>query len=251
MALRALIVVLLLAPALAGCATPPQMPEFLGFGWLYPSTAPTAPPPGLVDPSLGLPEMVPPGGMPPGAPPLAAAGPPPSTLFVPVADGNVVWENLVNSVDTYFDIAREERVRLVGDVVTEGRLTTMPEVGSTLLEPWRGDSVGGYERLESTLQSIRRQAIVRVSPGQGGWLVDVAVYKELEDVPQPQFATASAAAFRSENTIIRYVEPVALEPRTAGWIPLGRDPPLEQRILRDLERKLGMTATKRIRGGAR
>lgn len=167
-----------------------------------------------------------------------AAGPPPSRVMIPVGDGNLLWDKLVDSVDTYFEIDREERVRMVGDVITEGRLTTRPEIGATMFEPWRSDSVGGYNRLESTLQTMRRQAIVRVLPDQGGYLVDVAVYKELADIARPQFATASTAAFRSDSSIVRYVEPIGDVPVNAGWIPQGRDPLLEQRIIQDLQRKL-------------
>ena len=35
-----------------------------------------------------------------------------------------------------------------------------PQLRATLFEPWEGDSVGFHERLESSLQSIRRLAIV-------------------------------------------------------------------------------------------
>jgi hypothetical protein len=40
--------------------------------------------------------------------------------------------------------------------------------GATILEPWRGDSVGWDERWEATLQSIRRIATMRLSPDSAG-----------------------------------------------------------------------------------
>ncbi|MBX7168315.1 MAG: hypothetical protein K1X74_18410 [Pirellulales bacterium] len=208
---------------LTGCKAPPPAP----VAWIFPGLAPApVAPPGIAPPGYAAPGLV------------NAAAPAPSRILVPVADANLVWDKLVDSVDTYFDIDREERVRMVGDVITEGRLTTRPMIGATLLEPWRSDSVGGYNRVESTLQTMRRQAIVRVLPDQSGYLVDVAVYKELADIARPQFATASAAAFRSDSSIVRYVEPVGDIPVNTGWIPQGRDPLLEQRILQDLQRKL-------------
>ena len=42
---------------------------------------------------------------------------------------------------------------------------------------------------------MRRRAVVRVIPAQGGHWVDVAVFKELEDVVKPEHATAGAATF--------------------------------------------------------
>ncbi len=89
-------------------------------------------------------------------------------LLIPLADPQMVWEGVVDVVDDYFKIEREEPVRLFGDTLTEGRLDTFHEVGTTWLEPWRYDSADGYERLESTLQSIRRRAQVRVIPAQVG-----------------------------------------------------------------------------------
>ena len=104
-------------------------------------------------------------------------------MLVPPIDRDVFWDQLVVVVDRYFDIEREDRVRLVDNMLTLGRIDTVPEAGATLLEPWRHDSVNFYERLESTYQTIRRRALVQVVPTENGYLVDVAVYKELEDLP--------------------------------------------------------------------
>ncbi len=160
--------------------------------------------------------------------------------FIPATNREVFWDSLVDVTDDYFKIIREDRVRQVGDLLTEGQIETRPEIGSTLLEPWNGDSVGYYQRLESTLQSIRRQCVIRVIPEQGGFLVDVQVYKELEDVVRPQHTTASAATFRTSPSIVRFTEPVGSEPRNLGWIPLGRDALLEQRIIARLYQRFGM-----------
>ena len=66
-------------------------------------------------------------------------------LFVPVQDPNLVWDQLVDVVDDYFDVEREDRVRLVGDILTEGRIDTFPKVASTIFEPWNSDSVGWFD----------------------------------------------------------------------------------------------------------
>ena len=154
--------------------------------------------------------------------------------FLPVTDHEFVWETMVDVVDDYFQIEQEEPVRLVGNVATEGRLDTFPAVGSTILEPWRGDSASRYEKLESTLQSMRRHAVVRVVPAEGGHLVDVAIYKELEDVAELESASAGAATFRHDSSLTRVVNPVGTQEINDGWIPKGRDTALEQRILGQL-----------------
>ena len=159
--------------------------------------------------------------------------------LLPVTDHELAWEAVVDVIDDYFKIEREEPVRLVGNVPTQGRLDTFPTLGSTLFEPWHGDSVGPYEKLESTLQSIRRYATVRVIPAQGGYLADVAVFKELEDVVRPAHATAGAATFRYDSSLTRVVNPVGEQEIHKGWIPMGRDTALEQRIVEQLLARMG------------
>ena len=157
-----------------------------------------------------------------------------------IADHQLLWETVADVVDDYFpDFQYEEPVRRIGNVMTEGRLETYPQGSPTLLEPWRADGVGRYERLENTLQSMRRFAVVRVMPTDGGFLVDVAVYKELEDVRQPIGATAGAATLRYDESLERVVEPVVDRPLHRGWIPKGRDFLLEQTILGHLYQRLG------------
>ncbi len=151
--------------------------------------------------------------------------------LLPVRDPEVAWETVVDVVDDYFKIEREVPVQLAGSVPLEGRLDTFPAVGSTLFEPWRRDSVGPYDKLESTLQSIRRQATVRVTPAPNGYLVDVAVFKYLEDVAQPMHATAGAATFRNDSSLTRVVSPVGEQQVTRGWIQMGRDAALEQHLI--------------------
>jgi hypothetical protein len=161
-------------------------------------------------------------------------------MYVPLSDREFLWNQLVDVIDDYFRIQREERVRLVGGVLTEGQVETFPQVGATVLEPWRKDSTKGFERQLATLQSIRRRAVVHVRPQtDGGYLVDVAVYKELEDLSQPEHSTVNVQGLRHDNTLERPKKDVRLGPTTLGWIPIGRDTALEQRILTELRARLG------------
>ena len=156
-------------------------------------------------------------------------------LLVPVADREFLWSQIVDTVDDYFKIAREQRVRPVGDVLLEGRIETYPTDGSTLLEPWRKDSTPGFEKLHATLQTIRRYAVVRVVPTDGGYLVEVTVQKELEDLPRPENATAGRAAVRHGSAPIPNQGPASDIPAARSWIPIGRDVSLEQRILHQIQ----------------
>jgi hypothetical protein len=172
--------------------------------------------------------------VPPGQPvPLTAFANP---TLIPVANHAQVWEGVVDVVGDYFRIEHEEPVRPQGTTFTEGRIDTYNKTGATLLEPWDHDSANEYERLESTLQSIRRRAIVRVIPAQGGgFLVEVVVSKELENLRQPEHATVGPATFRYDNSLTRVVNPQRATALNQGWIPQGRDVALEQRILGQMQ----------------
>jgi hypothetical protein len=164
-----------------------------------------------------------------------------SRTFLPGTNYEATWDAVVDVVDDYFDIEQEEPVRLLGNTLTEGRILTRPEIGATIFEPWRRTSVGLYQRVESTLQSIRRYAEIRVMPGEGGFWVEVAVFKELEDVIQPERATAGAATFRNDSSLVRVETPVGQQEVHQGWIQLGRDPVLEQEMLAVLQSRYGST----------
>lgn len=156
-------------------------------------------------------------------------------------DRDLVWDQVVDVVDDYFRIQREERVKLVGDLLTEGRIDTYPRSGSTIFEPWNNDTVTPYERWESTLQSIRRIALVRVVPTEGGFLVEVQVIKELEDVPRPESGAVSvhnSQALRNDDALRRVANPTAGQQPTLGWIDLGRDAALEQQMLAEIQARL-------------
>ncbi|MFO7908030.1 MAG: hypothetical protein ACQESR_24605 [Planctomycetota bacterium] len=162
-------------------------------------------------------------------------------MYVPLSDREVLWNELVDTMDNYFQIQREERVRLVGGVLTEGQIETFPQPGATALEPWREDSTRGFERTYATLQSIRRRAVAHVRPQtDGGYLVEVAVYKELEDLSQPEHSTVSLESLRHDSGLNRPRKRLYSGPTTLGWIPVGRDTALEQRILTELRQRLGV-----------
>jgi hypothetical protein len=162
-------------------------------------------------------------------------------VVVPSLDRDLVWDQVVDVVDDYFRIEREDRVKLVGDLLTEGRIDTYPRSGSTIFEPWNNDTVTPYERWESTLQSIRRIALVRVIPTEGGFLVEVQVRKELEDVPRPESGAISihnSQALRNDDALRRIANPTAGRQPTLGWIDLGRDAALEQQMLAEIQGRL-------------
>jgi hypothetical protein len=159
-------------------------------------------------------------------------------FFVPIADPQLAWETITEVISDYFRIDEEAPVRMAGNMLLEGSIRTVPEVSPTIFEPWRNDTADYDQRVENTLQTMRRQAILRVMPAQGGYWVEVTVLKWLEDA-KPEHATAGAATFRFDSTLTGIVNPI-LSPDTAeGWIARGRDMVLEQRIIGHLSTRCG------------
>ena len=167
-------------------------------------------------------------------------------VMLPPTEDNFVWLQVVDVVDDYFHIRSEQPVQNRGDIILDGRLETSYRVGASLSEPWRKDSTSGFERLQSTFQSIRRKAIVVVRPDGAAYELEVVVHKELEDTDRSQYATEGASAIKRENTIVRTDDGVDDTPRTLGWIPLGRDASLEQVILQDILGRITKPDSKRL-----
>jgi hypothetical protein len=175
----------------------------------------------------------------PAAPVQPAVAVHPNPVFLPIADPQCAWEEVVDTVDDYFRIEHEEPARMVGNQPIEGTLTTVAEVSPTIFEPWRHDTADPDQRLENTLQSMRRRAVVRVMPAPGGAWVDVAVFKDLENMVRPENATAGTATFRYDSSLTRVVNPVTDVQFMKNWISQGRDALLEQDIIGDLINRCG------------
>lgn len=188
----------------------------------------------------------PPGYAPAQAAPVAApASVYANPIFIPIADPQCAWETIVDVVDDYFriDMTQEEPTRMVNNVPTEGSFTTFPEVSPTIFEPWRHDTVDSEQRLENTMQTMRRFAAVHATPAQGGYLVEITVSKQLEDNIRPDQSTVGSATFRYDSTLTGIVNPINAEPTTEGWISRGRDASMEQHIIGHLLSRCGQSGS--------
>jgi len=160
----------------------------------------------------------------------------PNPLYVPVGNDEVAWEQITGVVSEYFRVTQERRARRSPEVLIDGTITTAPLVGATIFEPQRKDSVGAFNRWQSTFQTIRRFAIIDVRPDPTGYLVSIQVEKQLEDLLRPQESTAGQAILQYDNTIPLRDEFEVSRTRESGlWIPLGRDIPLEQQMLAEIQ----------------
>jgi hypothetical protein len=155
-------------------------------------------------------------------------------INVNTQDSEFLWNQIVDTVEDYFQIKSEQRPTRDNTQWFEGRLETFPQIGATYLEPWRKDALEGFQRWQSTLQTMRRTANLRVIPTNEGFSVGIEVIKELEDVDRSQFSSEGSAIARHDGTIVRTGANLAGQPITLGWIRQENDADLEQRLLREI-----------------
>jgi len=148
-----------------------------------------------------------------------------NAIQVPVDRYDLMWERAVAVLNNYhFIIARESKL--------EGVIETQYRAGSNLLEPWHHDSVGYGNKLESTLQSIRRRVVVTFQNTADNMLiVSVRADKEIEDVPGLAANYEGGATFRDSDPLQRDLDQVVGQSGPSRWIPRGTDPALEVELL--------------------
>jgi hypothetical protein len=141
-----------------------------------------------------------------------------------------LFETVLDVIDNDFEVAIASRY--------DGKIETAPRIAPGFEQILKPGSPNLYERLLATCQTIRHRCFVQIQPAEGGYIVNVTVLKELEDLPNPTREQSGAAAFRTDINIDReseIVEPLVI---SLAWIPKGRDCEYEQKILRELRRKL-------------
>ena len=141
-----------------------------------------------------------------------------------------IYDRTLDALDDYFEVKPASRY--------SGQIETLPRIAPGYEQPWKPGSPNPRERLLATYQTIRHYAIVQIWAGErGGYRVYVEVYKELEDLSRPAAARSGAAAFQEAQTVDRRVDVVAVQAKDTTWIPAGREPALEQAILRKIQQR--------------
>ena len=117
-------------------------------------------------------------------------------------------------------------------------------MAAQLLEPWRGDSVTMADRLQASLHTIARRAELRVARNDPtGHRIEVKVFKEQEIRDTPLYASYSGVG--AGGLVTPFTIPASRVPPPTndygtppgkGWFLLGRDGPLENRLLYELSR---------------
>lgn len=173
----------------------------------------------------------------------------PNPLFVKTQDATALWDAIVDVIDNYYVIEVESPVRTYEqtgkdgatyEYRTEGRIDTKPSIVGGAFDPWRKNSAPCGEKLFATLQTARSSATVRVVPEGSGFFIYVSVYEEIEDLPHPMGSHVIAdTQFNEDLTKIR--QAVGERQRSKGWIPVGHNTEQENRILREIGWRVGVS----------
>jgi hypothetical protein len=138
-----------------------------------------------------------------------------------------VFEKVIDVFDDYFPIAYSNRY--------DGRVIGAPTIAPGFERIWQHGSTDCYERLLATFQTMRYRGMVQIRAAeQGGYLVQVTVYRELKDDPRP-ILLETGSVFRDNPTVDRQFEVV--DPEISSdpvWIPKGRATDVEEAILRKI-----------------
>jgi len=151
-------------------------------------------------------------------------------------------EQLWNAIQ---DTLRDNPFRLDRVDRRAGVITTLPEQSQHILEVWRHDVDTWPDLWEATLNPIRRWVEVTVASSEDAmWSqVDVAVHKERLSSPDRQFNSTGAAYqyFGDRLPSTTGLERVTAEHDT--WLDIGRDPAMEEYLLRAILERAGMRST--------
>lgn len=162
------------------------------------------------------------------SPPKAVSGGA-STIQVSDTQRDALWERAVVVLNrNHFQVARESKL--------EGIIETEYRGGSNILEPWHSDSVGFQNRMESTLQSIRRRVTINMqSSGIGVMTLNIRADKEIEDVPGLAANYEGGATFSENQPLSRDLDQVVGQSGPSRWLAIGRDPLLERKLLAEIQ----------------
>lgn len=145
-----------------------------------------------------------------------------------------VWDAIQETIRRHrFKLDRVDR--------RAGVITTMPMISQQLFEVWRHDVDTWPDLWESTLNPIRRWVEVQLVGGQtdGRRELRVVVHKERLSSPDRQFNSTGAAYQYFGERLPSVTERDSMTDPSVIWLDEGRDPAMEERLLRIILTRAG------------
>lgn len=160
------------------------------------------------------------------------------SLADPSDEADQFWDAIQETLRRYrFQLDRVDR--------RAGVITTMPVASQHFLEFWRHDVDTRDDLWEATLNPMRRWVELSVARGSdNAWQqLSIVVHKERLSSPDRQFNSTGAAYQYFGDSLPSTTGLIRVTAEHDQWLDQGRDPAMEDRLLRDILKRAG------IRGG--
>jgi hypothetical protein len=159
----------------------------------------------------------------------------PVSVADPSDEADRLWEAAQDTLRRHrFGLDRVDR--------REGVITTMPVTSQHFLEFWRHDVDTWGDLCESTLNPLRRWVEVTLARGdEGSWKeLSVVVHKERLSSPDRQFNSTGAAYQYFGDSLPSTAGLVRVTAEHDAWLDVGRDPAMEEHLLRKILQRAGV-----------
>lgn len=123
-----------------------------------------------------------------------------------------------------------------------GVIETLPTTSQHYFEFWRQDVADPYSFGQATMHTIQRKVTVRFvrTPSDPQWMVELQVDVFRLSTPEHQVTSSSSALLAFSGGLPTSTGQVGLSAmKQREWVPLGRDPELESRLLSQIFKAAG------------
>lgn len=165
------------------------------------------------------------------------------TITDPSPEADQVWEAVQDTLRRHrFQLDRVDR--------RARSITTMPLTSQHIFEFWRHDVDTGPDLWESTLNPIRRWVEVTVARADDKtWMeLAVVVHKERLSSPDRQFNNTGAAYQYFSDSLPSTEGIIRVTAEDDMWLDQGRDPAMEDYLLRAIFERVGRDGSTREPG---
>ncbi|MBN2137014.1 MAG: hypothetical protein JW720_04350 [Sedimentisphaerales bacterium] len=121
-----------------------------------------------------------------------------------------------------------------------GLIRTKPLSGAQFFEFWRKDSLGGFNKAEANLHSIRRTVEVEVAAKDTGMCIGCDVRTQRLNLPERE-VSSSARAYELFSKSSASMQRLRFNPQqeaAVAWVDLGSDTELACELLEQIERQI-------------
>lgn len=140
-------------------------------------------------------------------------------------------------ITTAEDALRQMNFVIAKSDSQSGTIITRPLSGAQLLEFWRKDTVGRFNKAEANLHSIRKIVRLDISREDGGLCIKCTAITQRLSLTEDEI-TSTSQAYRMFSESGESMQKLKLRKGQASWLELGRDAALEKRILEKIAAKI-------------